>query len=73
MRWPWSADGPKDELTTPLTELDPAMLEIIALEPEEGQRARGWTEDDALHEVNYARGGADPTGLAGIWRALEHS
>ena len=73
MRWPWSGHGPNEELTTPLAELDPATLEVISLEPGEGQRARGWAEDDALHEVDYARGGGDPTGTAGIWRALEHS
>lgn len=73
MRWPWSPDRPNDELTTPLADLDPATLEFISLEPGDGQRPRGWTEDDALHEVHYARGGADPTGVAGIWRALEHS
>jgi hypothetical protein len=73
MRWPWSTDAPNDELTTPLAELDPATLEVISLEPDEGPRPRGWAEDDARHEVHYARGGSDPTGTAGIWRALEHS
>lgn len=73
MRWPWSADGPNEELTTPLAELDPTTLEVISLEPGEGQRARRWVEDDALHEVRYARSGGDPTGTAGIWQALEHS
>jgi hypothetical protein len=73
MRWPWSADGPNEELTTPLADLDPATLEVISLEPDEGHRPRGSAEHDARHEVHYARSGGDPTGTAGIWRALEHS
>ena len=71
MRWPWSPDGPNEELTTPLAELDPGTLEVISLEPGD-RRAPAWAEDD-LHEVHYARNGGDPTGTAGIWRALEHS
>jgi hypothetical protein len=73
MRWPWSADGPIEELTTPLTELDPATLEVVSLEPGDRRTTGGWAEDAAPHEVHYARGGGDPTGTAGIWRALEHS
>ena len=73
MRWPGSAADSNAELSTPLAELDPATLEVISLEPADRPRARGWAEDDALHEVQYARRGDDPTGTAGIWRALEHS
>lgn len=72
MRWPWSAAGSNAELATPIADLDPATLEVIELGP--GGRAwAAWAEDDALLEVRYAPPGADPTGTAGIWRALEHS
>ncbi len=73
MRWPWSADGPNQELTTPLAELDPTTLEVISLEPGERHTRRGWAEDDARQELRYAPRAVDPTGTAGIWRALEHS
>lgn len=72
MRWPWSAIRSNGELSISIAALDPATLEVIELVRDE-PRARAGAEDGAVREARYAQRGSDPTGTAGIWRALEHS
>lgn len=77
MPWPRRSrhqQAPSPPLATPLSEVDPATLEVVEVD------ARGrlaaiprWRDDDGPREVPYATGARDPGSLAGVWEGLARS
>ncbi len=74
MRWPRRRRRASLPLATPIEQVDPATLEVVELDAaghrlgDERPPARS-----VIPELGYGRMARDPTGLAGIWEALERA
>lgn len=73
MRWPWRARRDPGPPAVPLDEIDPTALEILELDDGGHRIGPPDPADDALREVAYERRMPDPTGLAGLWEAIERA
>lgn len=73
MRWPWERWPTVPPLSTPIERIDPATLEVLELDAAGHQLGTPPTEPRDIPELAYGRAGPDPTGLAGIWEALERA
>ncbi|HEX2884404.1 MAG TPA: hypothetical protein VHQ42_07505 [Candidatus Limnocylindria bacterium] len=71
MRWPWRHRRGSLPLTTPIERVDPATLEVLELDAAGHRLGTPPTQPREIPEISYGRAARDPTGLAGIWEALE--
>lgn len=72
----WFARRPRHAslAVEPIDRIDPATLEIVALD-DEGRMVGPAPQlsDPGPREIGYAPRDRDPTGLAGVWEALAGS
>ena len=73
MRWPRRRWRGNPLLSTPIEQVDPATLEVLELDAAGHRLGSPPTQPREIPELHYGRMARDPTGLAGIWEALERA